>query len=154
MFIKYESNAAFNPPLLDRLTINAECPMRLMNFPMDGHACPLKFGSCELAFWFFRPSRCNSGRKWKPRGIWADVNLVFSTGFFRCLPHQRDRVHMEERSPVFCRGAAGVLQLAAVRPHWSDGVEREAKIQHRWFEITSSKLFKIQHDGLLLWMSV
>ncbi|KAG2455636.1 GBRA6 protein, partial [Polypterus senegalus] len=29
-----------------RLTINAACPMRLMNFPMDGHACPLKFGSC------------------------------------------------------------------------------------------------------------
>uniref|UniRef100_V9KUC8 Gamma-aminobutyric acid receptor subunit alpha-3 n=1 Tax=Callorhinchus milii TaxID=7868 RepID=V9KUC8_CALMI len=28
-----------------RLTINAECPMRLVNFPMDGHACPLKFGS-------------------------------------------------------------------------------------------------------------
>ncbi|XP_043917339.1 gamma-aminobutyric acid receptor subunit alpha-4 isoform X2 [Protopterus annectens] len=28
-----------------RLTIIAECPMRLVNFPMDGHACPLKFGS-------------------------------------------------------------------------------------------------------------
>uniref|UniRef100_A0A8C6LKT9 Gamma-aminobutyric acid type A receptor subunit alpha6a n=1 Tax=Nothobranchius furzeri TaxID=105023 RepID=A0A8C6LKT9_NOTFU len=28
-----------------RLTINAECPMSLMNFPMDGHACPLRFGS-------------------------------------------------------------------------------------------------------------
>uniref|UniRef100_A0A3Q1IXB4 Uncharacterized protein n=1 Tax=Anabas testudineus TaxID=64144 RepID=A0A3Q1IXB4_ANATE len=28
-----------------RLTINAECPMSLMNFPMDGHSCPLKFGS-------------------------------------------------------------------------------------------------------------
>ncbi|XP_038651913.1 gamma-aminobutyric acid receptor subunit alpha-6-like isoform X2 [Scyliorhinus canicula] len=28
-----------------RLTINAACPMRLVNFPMDGHACPLKFGS-------------------------------------------------------------------------------------------------------------
>uniref|UniRef100_UPI00398E9A14 gamma-aminobutyric acid receptor subunit alpha-4 n=1 Tax=Pristiophorus japonicus TaxID=55135 RepID=UPI00398E9A14 len=28
-----------------RLTINAECPMRLVDFPMDGHACPLKFGS-------------------------------------------------------------------------------------------------------------
>ncbi|GAA6110573.1 gamma-aminobutyric acid receptor subunit alpha-6, partial [Tachysurus ichikawai] len=27
------------------LTINAECPMRLINFPMDGHSCPLKFGS-------------------------------------------------------------------------------------------------------------
>ncbi|XP_064183693.1 gamma-aminobutyric acid receptor subunit alpha-4-like [Anguilla rostrata] len=28
-----------------KLTISAECPMRLMDFPMDGHACPLKFGS-------------------------------------------------------------------------------------------------------------
>ncbi|XP_048020074.1 gamma-aminobutyric acid receptor subunit alpha-4 [Megalobrama amblycephala] len=28
-----------------RLTISAECPMRLVNFPMDGHSCPLKFGS-------------------------------------------------------------------------------------------------------------
>ncbi|XP_030621397.1 gamma-aminobutyric acid receptor subunit alpha-6a [Chanos chanos] len=28
-----------------RLTIRAECPMKLMDFPMDGHACPLKFGS-------------------------------------------------------------------------------------------------------------
>lgn len=31
-----------------RLTINADCPMRLVNFPMDGHACPLKFGSCKF----------------------------------------------------------------------------------------------------------
>ncbi|KAL7395345.1 hypothetical protein ABVT39_014918 [Epinephelus coioides] len=28
-----------------RLTISAECPMRLMDFPMDGHSCPLRFGS-------------------------------------------------------------------------------------------------------------
>ncbi|XP_043560222.1 gamma-aminobutyric acid receptor subunit alpha-3-like isoform X3 [Chiloscyllium plagiosum] len=28
-----------------RLTINAECPMHLEDFPMDTHACPLKFGS-------------------------------------------------------------------------------------------------------------
>ncbi|XP_074504523.1 gamma-aminobutyric acid receptor subunit alpha-6a [Sebastes fasciatus] len=28
-----------------RLTISAECPMRLQDFPMDGHACPLRFGS-------------------------------------------------------------------------------------------------------------
>ncbi|XP_070359237.1 gamma-aminobutyric acid receptor subunit alpha-3-like isoform X1 [Equus asinus] len=32
-------------PLL-RLTIHAECPMALEGFPMDMHACPLKFGSC------------------------------------------------------------------------------------------------------------
>ncbi|XP_032812641.1 gamma-aminobutyric acid receptor subunit alpha-1-like isoform X1 [Petromyzon marinus] len=28
-----------------RLTIKAECPMMLEDFPMDSHACPLKFGS-------------------------------------------------------------------------------------------------------------
>ncbi|MED6244062.1 Gamma-aminobutyric acid receptor subunit alpha-6 [Ataeniobius toweri] len=28
-----------------RLTIIADCPMRLTDFPMDGHACPLRFGS-------------------------------------------------------------------------------------------------------------
>lgn len=28
-----------------RLTISAECPMQLGDFPMDGHACPLRFGS-------------------------------------------------------------------------------------------------------------
>lgn len=30
-----------------RLTISSECPMNLMDFPMDGHTCPLRFGSCE-----------------------------------------------------------------------------------------------------------
>ncbi|XP_033948435.1 gamma-aminobutyric acid receptor subunit alpha-6a isoform X2 [Pseudochaenichthys georgianus] len=28
-----------------RLTIHADCPMSLLNFPMDGHSCPLRFGS-------------------------------------------------------------------------------------------------------------
>ncbi|XP_067824348.1 gamma-aminobutyric acid receptor subunit alpha-2-like [Heptranchias perlo] len=28
-----------------RLTVQAECPMHLEDFPMDSHACPLKFGS-------------------------------------------------------------------------------------------------------------
>ncbi|XP_061542574.1 gamma-aminobutyric acid receptor subunit alpha-6a isoform X2 [Phycodurus eques] len=28
-----------------RLTISTACPMNLMDFPMDGHACPLRFGS-------------------------------------------------------------------------------------------------------------
>lgn len=41
--------------MYSRLTINADCPMRLVNFPMDGHACPLKFGSCKFfsIFHFF-----------------------------------------------------------------------------------------------------
>ncbi|KTG02147.1 hypothetical protein cypCar_00011717 [Cyprinus carpio] len=30
-----------------RLTVQAECPMHLEDFPMDFHSCPLKFGSCE-----------------------------------------------------------------------------------------------------------
>ncbi|KAG2466237.1 GBRA2 protein, partial [Polypterus senegalus] len=29
----------------ERLTVQAECPMHLEDFPMDTHACPLKFGS-------------------------------------------------------------------------------------------------------------
>uniref|UniRef100_A0A3Q0R6U4 Uncharacterized protein n=1 Tax=Amphilophus citrinellus TaxID=61819 RepID=A0A3Q0R6U4_AMPCI len=28
-----------------RLTVHAECPMHLEDFPMDSHSCPLKFGS-------------------------------------------------------------------------------------------------------------
>lgn len=32
---------------LFRLTVRAECPMHLEDFPMDAHACPLKFGSCK-----------------------------------------------------------------------------------------------------------
>ncbi|CDQ95791.1 unnamed protein product [Oncorhynchus mykiss] len=31
-----------------RLTVQAECPMHLEDFPMDSHSCPLKFGSCKL----------------------------------------------------------------------------------------------------------
>ncbi|XP_017445254.1 gamma-aminobutyric acid receptor subunit gamma-3 isoform X1 [Rattus norvegicus] len=30
-----------------RLTINAECQLQLHNFPMDAHACPLTFSSCD-----------------------------------------------------------------------------------------------------------
>ncbi|XP_073851390.1 gamma-aminobutyric acid receptor subunit alpha-5 isoform X5 [Macaca fascicularis] len=42
------SAAAGIPPVPasgESLTISAECPMQLEDFPMDAHACPLKFGS-------------------------------------------------------------------------------------------------------------
>uniref|UniRef100_A0A8C7HIT1 Gamma-aminobutyric acid type A receptor subunit gamma1 n=1 Tax=Oncorhynchus kisutch TaxID=8019 RepID=A0A8C7HIT1_ONCKI len=32
-----------------RLTINAECYLKLHNFPMDEHSCPLEFSSCRYA---------------------------------------------------------------------------------------------------------
>ena len=30
-----------------RMTVKANCPMRLENFPMDTQNCPLELGSCE-----------------------------------------------------------------------------------------------------------
>lgn len=30
-----------------RLTVSSDCPMQLRDFPMDGHACALLFGSCK-----------------------------------------------------------------------------------------------------------
>ncbi|XP_073677335.1 gamma-aminobutyric acid receptor subunit alpha-6a isoform X1 [Garra rufa] len=36
-----------------RLTVSAECPMVLMDFPMDGHTCPLLFGSCKICLSVF-----------------------------------------------------------------------------------------------------
>lgn len=46
----------------------------------------------------------------------------------RRLPHERDRVHMEERALTVCGSAAGVVQPAAVRPDRTDGVQREAQV--------------------------
>ncbi|XP_069779193.1 gamma-aminobutyric acid receptor subunit alpha-2-like [Narcine bancroftii] len=46
-----------------RLTVQAECPMHLEDFPMDAHACPLKFGSyaytrSEVNYnWTFEPGK-------------------------------------------------------------------------------------------------
>lgn len=33
--------------LVFRLTIDAECQLKLNNFPMDEHSCPLEFSSCK-----------------------------------------------------------------------------------------------------------
>uniref|UniRef100_A0A5F7ZVL1 Gamma-aminobutyric acid receptor subunit alpha-2 n=2 Tax=Macaca TaxID=9539 RepID=A0A5F7ZVL1_MACMU len=47
----------------DMLTVRAECPMHLEDFPMDAHACPLKFGSyaytrAEVVYeWTREPAR-------------------------------------------------------------------------------------------------
>uniref|UniRef100_A0A8C6YG17 Gamma-aminobutyric acid receptor subunit alpha-2 n=1 Tax=Naja naja TaxID=35670 RepID=A0A8C6YG17_NAJNA len=46
-----------------RLTVQAECPMHLEDFPMDAHSCPLKFGSyaytiAEVTYkWTFNASK-------------------------------------------------------------------------------------------------
>lgn len=35
--------------LVGRLTIDAECQLKLNNFPMDEHSCPLEFSSCKCS---------------------------------------------------------------------------------------------------------
>lgn len=79
-----------------RLTIHAECPMHLEDFPMDVHACPLKFGSCmyfltfclpdlfpkETEFFLFCPlvvskaETFNSGLYVSEEGEWGGVVLT------------------------------------------------------------------------------
>ncbi|XP_042626364.1 gamma-aminobutyric acid receptor subunit alpha-4-like isoform X1 [Cyprinus carpio] len=39
-----------------RLTVSAVCPMVMMDFPMDGHTCPLLFGSCKICLSVCFPS--------------------------------------------------------------------------------------------------
>ncbi|KAF3841095.1 hypothetical protein F7725_006957 [Dissostichus mawsoni] len=38
---------------LGRLTIDAECQLKLNNFPMDEHSCPLEFSSCKFGHMLF-----------------------------------------------------------------------------------------------------
>lgn len=69
------SLTSFSVLLTFRLTIHAECPMHLEDFPMDVHACPLKFGSCTyfltcLPELFFK--------KKKKLNIYSSVPLVIS----------------------------------------------------------------------------
>ncbi|NXW07571.1 GBRA1 protein, partial [Fregetta grallaria] len=56
-------NVSFCSLIHYRLTVRAECPMHLEDFPMDAHACPLKFGSyaytrAEVVYeWTREPAR-------------------------------------------------------------------------------------------------
>lgn len=115
-----------------RLTINAECPMRLINFPMDGHSCPLKFGSCTS------PQSSRHLQSLQDEMLLVNLNLLsdfsFSSPLCRRLPHEWDSVHLEERALTFGGGAAGVVQPAAVRPDRSDGVQWKAEVRHWWAE--------------------
>lgn len=40
-----------------RLTIDAECQLKLNNFPMDEHSCPLEFSSCKSSHMLSLPHR-------------------------------------------------------------------------------------------------
>lgn len=42
------NNGSFGILCPCRLTIDAECQLKLNNFPMDEHSCPLEFSSCKL----------------------------------------------------------------------------------------------------------
>uniref|UniRef100_A0A2K6FSZ9 Gamma-aminobutyric acid type A receptor subunit alpha2 n=1 Tax=Propithecus coquereli TaxID=379532 RepID=A0A2K6FSZ9_PROCO len=45
LFTAYNGKWGRSGLLTFRLTVQAECPMHLEDFPMDAHSCPLKFGS-------------------------------------------------------------------------------------------------------------
>lgn len=68
--------------MYSRLTINADCPMRLVNFPMDGHACPLKFGSCKFfcIFQFVKVTHLVR-RSEDPKVLFSDIAEILSCIF-------------------------------------------------------------------------
>lgn len=56
---------------------------------------------------------------------------------FRCIPHQWDCLHMEERTSVLCWSATRILKFVAVWSHWTDSIKWEAQVQYRWGEGSS-----------------
>lgn len=85
--------------------------MRLMDFPMDGHACPLRFGSCEY-------HRSVHKQNYVQTHIFAQsfIAMLAPPCFcvFRCLHKQRDHVHMEEGARSICRVPQGVHEPSTV----------------------------------------
>lgn len=110
--------------------------MRLINFPMDGHSCPLKFGSCRS---FITPyNHCET--------LCGKFLRLISRMSCRRLPHEWDCVHVEERALIFGGGARGVIQPAAVRPDRTDRVQRDAQVQHGWDLRLNTETFNPQAD--------
>lgn len=63
-----------------RLTIDAECQLKLNNFPMDEHSCPLEFSSCKsghmLSFSLTCPVPLQRSQGLTPYHADKDINAV------------------------------------------------------------------------------
>lgn len=64
--------------LFCRLTINAECQLQLHNFPMDAHACPLTFSSCEYTGNLYLDRSFGAGSGWARSGFQCTALLLVS----------------------------------------------------------------------------
>lgn len=68
--------------LVARLTISADCPMKLVDFPMDGHACPLRFGSCKWNRYILQTQRMTTPRPVVIPNVWRAVMRFTSADYY------------------------------------------------------------------------
>lgn len=146
--------------------------MRLMNFPMDGHACPLKFGSCEFAFCFvffcfgavltggdsptIKTQLSGFRRKWKQK---CEL-MSFSRSSSDAYPIS-EIVYTWKKGPLSSvevpQESSSLLQydligqtVSSERLKSNTGDER----LHFYIKTFIKKLFKNPYDGLLLQLLV
>uniref|UniRef100_A0A8C2RE73 Gamma-aminobutyric acid type A receptor subunit alpha5 n=1 Tax=Capra hircus TaxID=9925 RepID=A0A8C2RE73_CAPHI len=68
-----------------RLTISAECPMQLEDFPMDAHACPLKFGSEALCVFSYCIYVWSGSSRWLASFRWLSALICLSAGEYTIM---------------------------------------------------------------------
>lgn len=129
--------------------------MRLMNFPMDGHACPLKFGSCKSALMDGDTLTSSKSSKWKQTEMWGNSGLTFSSWPLQMLtPSARLCTHGKKvpcplsrcpRSPPACCSMTSLVRRCQVRGWNLTQVIRDCTGSLK----IHPKLFNNQYDGLL-----